>query len=226
MKGGARHLEMDMKVTAERQVDTTSRMRKVPLVVALLALPALSMLVALPAYAGLDCPPGTVEKTDAPGPRCDPTVCIHEGQCRPDEVCRPIPLCIEIDQVDGGNGKDGGTYLVATQRCGPEKSCPTHQSCLESKRCVRKTVAAQIGLLAPAASATPASLGDAGATSAEAAKKGGCGCAVVGASDTGTPTFAALSGAAALLIVARGSRSRRDRSAARKLPRGMAPRTR
>lgn len=132
-----------------------------------------SLLVTGQAYAIEDCPPGSVSKTEDGYSWCEPTVCMNDGQCKPNEVCRPVALCMEVGTLSERATTDGSNKLVVTQRCGPDKACPTTQTCSDLSRCVTKAAAEKMGILA-ASSAT--------ATNApEPPKKSSCGCDAVGA---------------------------------------------
>jgi hypothetical protein len=124
-----------------------------------------------------DCPPGSVFKSQDGYSWCEPTVCENDGQCNPNEVCRPVPLCMQVGTLtaDAATLGDAGKRLVVTQRCAPDKTCPQTTVCSDMSRCVSKNAADKMGLLT-ASSATPASGTDAGAG---AAKKS-CGCRAVG----------------------------------------------
>jgi hypothetical protein len=162
-------------------------MRVLPLVLAFTLLPAV-------AFADVDCPVGTQKKTEGPNEWCEPVVCVTDAQCGAD-VCKPVPLCIEIGTVKNADGKDAGQRLMARQRCGPDRSCPSSTTCLDGNRCISKTEADKMGLLAQAAPS-------ASSASAPAASDKKCGCSVVGAP---SPAFGALACAAlgAIAIVAR-----------------------
>ncbi len=158
----------------------TSSARKLTAVFAGLAVVA----SARAAWALDDCPPGSSARSEGSFTWCEPSVCVNDGQCRPDEVCRNVALCMQVGKTDTGGpsvAKDAGAQrLVATQRCGPDKTCPDTTVCSDMGRCLAKTTADKMGLLTPAASAAPAS-------SADGAKASGgkCGCSTPGARDVG-----------------------------------------
>lgn len=141
-----------------------------------------SLLLASPAYALDDCPPGSVQKSQDGFTWCEPTVCSNDGQCNPNEVCRPVGLCMQVGTLSTAPGGDGGQRLVVTQRCAPDKTCPQKQTCSDLNRCVSKAAAEKMGLLG-AASAAPAPGGS-------EPKKSSCGCDVVGAQHEGAILFA------------------------------------
>jgi MYXO-CTERM domain-containing protein len=158
-----------------------------------------------PASAQQDqCPPGSTWKTKDGAGWCEPSVCDSDAQCSPGEICRPVPLCVEIGKLDPQTarmGGDAGTTLMARQRCGENKSCPQTTVCSEKDRCISKSTAEKMGLLAaPAASAGAA---------APAAKKSSCGCDVPGVS-SGEIAVAVVAGLA--LIGATARRRRRTES--------------
>src|SRR5262249_14446621 len=93
---------------------------------------------------------------------------------------RSIPLCVQIGtlQHDAAALTDASKRVVATQQCGPDKSCPSSTVCDTMTRCVARTVADRMGIL----STSPSAGGSAPATATEGdAKKSKCGCRVVGA---------------------------------------------
>lgn len=146
---------------------------------------ALGALVPRAAHALDDCPPGSMPKAEGGFEWCEPSICESDGQCRDGEVCRPLPLCVQVGQVGAGGVKDGGAArLVATQRCAPDKSCPATTVCADKSRCVARTTADRLGLL------TSADL-DAGArAAAEPAKRSACGCRTAGSGGGSTAAFA------------------------------------
>ncbi len=139
-----------------------------------------------------DCPPGSSARSENGFTWCEPSVCANDGSCRPDEVCRPVALCVQVGTVNPSGaavGQDAGAKLVATGRCGPDKKCPDTTVCSDLGRCLAKTTADKMGILAPASSAAPAS--------SSAAGSGGksCGCSVPGAGGalgSGLGAFGAL----------------------------------
>jgi MYXO-CTERM domain-containing protein len=115
------------------------------------------VLASGPARALDDCPPGSSPRSDNGFTWCEPSVCANDGNCRPDEVCRKVALCMQVGTVDPAGCSDLG-------------------------RCLAKTTADKMGLLAaPGASAAPASSAAAGTAGAKT-----CGCSVPGA-EAGAP---------------------------------------
>jgi len=163
------------------------------LVVTGLAAVAALCSVAAPARADEDCPPGSKSKSENGFTWCEPNVCERDDQCAAGEVCRRIPLCVQVGKVDakGGGAGDGGERLVATQRCAAgDKPCPDTTVCSDKPRCLGRTQAERLGLLtAPAASGSAAAAPSSGASSGE--KKSACGCDTVGAAP-GTRAAAAF----------------------------------
>jgi MYXO-CTERM domain-containing protein len=166
-----------------------------------------SLLVTRRAFAESDCPPGSTAKSEGGFTWCEASVCLNDGSCRPDEVCRTVPLCVQVGKVETGGPavtKDGGTpRLVATGRCGPNKTCADSTTvCLEGGRCLARTVADKMGLLtpvaAPAASAPP---------EAKPAGKS-CGCRAAG-TDGATGSSAGVVTALGLALLASARRARR-----------------
>jgi MYXO-CTERM domain-containing protein len=151
---------------------------------------------ALAVEAPTDCPPGSNGKVKDGFAWCEPSVCLHDGNCAPNEVCRTVPLCVEVGTLADAGGK-GEERLVATQRCGAGGACPSTQTCSTKDRCLSRDKAQKLGLLAPAPSAS------AGPASAPPeAKKSACGCEVAGApTSSGLGLLAAASGLA--LVFAR-----------------------
>lgn len=151
-----------------------------------------------------DCPPGSVHKTEDGFTWCEPTVCTNDGQCKPNEVCRPVSLCLQVGALGGSASEDAGQRLVVTQRCvagrvpDEPKSCPQKQTCSEMSRCVTKADAEKMGLLTASAPAQA----DAGGAET---KKSSCGCDAVGARTT---SVGAPAGACALAILAMRRRRR------------------
>jgi hypothetical protein len=168
-----------------------------------LALGLVPFALIVPSLASADdCPAGSKQKSEGGFTWCEPTVCMTDGNCSPSEVCRPVPLCVEVGKLDDQKStKDAAQKLVATQRCAPDETCPSTQTCSKMSRCVSKAQADKMGMAsAPSAgasaSATPAS-GD--------AKKSACGCVVVGARAGGATALAGLGGVL-LGLAAIGSR--------------------
>lgn len=159
-----------------------------------------ALLLASTARANDDCPAGSVHKTEDGFSWCQPTICQNDGQCTANEVCRPIPLCMEVGELaDAGSKSDAGKRLVVTQRCAPDKTCPQRQTCSDLGRCISKATAEKMGILtvAPAASAL---------TNSEPAKKS-CGCHAVGSESNAGHTGALGLGVALAALLA--SRRRR-----------------
>lgn len=127
------------------------------------------------AYAD-DCPAGSKSKSEGGFTWCEPSVCMNDGNCSPSEVCRPVPLCVEVGKLGEQNSvKDAAQKLVATQRCAPDETCPSTQTCSKMSRCVSKAEAEKMGMAtAPGASASAAP------PAGGEAKKSSCGCIVVG----------------------------------------------
>lgn len=159
--------------------------------------------LALALEAPTDCPPGSVGKVSGAFAFCEPSVCIHDGNCAPGEVCRNVPLCVEVGTL-ADSGQKGEDRLMATQRCGAGGSCPSSQTCSTKDRCLSKEKAQKLGLLeTPAAAASSSS-----AASAPEAKKSSCGCDVPGATTEGRAPFQlALVGAAIGAVLARRRRT-------------------
>ncbi|MCW5838156.1 MAG: hypothetical protein KIS78_37540 [Labilithrix sp.] len=183
-------------------------MRSVRRSLALFAVVSLSSTSTSTARAEDDCPPGSVHKTEDGFTWCEPTVCTNDGQCKPNEVCRPVSLCLQVGALADAASEDAGQRLVVTQRCvagrvpDEPKSCPQKQTCSEMSRCVTKAAAEKMGLLATSAPSAPADAGGA------EAKKSSCGCDVVGGR---TPRAEALAGACAIaLLAARRRRGARE----------------
>lgn len=130
---------------------------------------ALSMsLAAGTAFAQQEtCPPGSTWTSQGSAGWCQPSVCAVDMDCKSGEVCKPIPLCVEIGKTEPGS--DGGV-LMARQKCGENKSCPSSTVCSDKGRCLSKDAAEKLGLLG----ATP------GKTDGSAPKKA-CGCKTPGA---------------------------------------------
>lgn len=155
------------------------------------------VLVGSPAHAADDCPPGSVYKSQDGYTWCEPTVCENDGQCKPNEVCRPVPLCMQVGTLSAGAPTlgDAGKRLVVTQRCAPDKTCPQTTVCSDMSRCLAKTDADKMGLLT-SSSASPAS------SVATGAEKKSCGCHAVG-SKTSNAGVLALAFAASMLAARR-----------------------
>ncbi len=163
------------------------------------ALPALllasSCFLASTAHAAEDCPPGSVSTTEDGFSWCRPTVCSNEVPCRANEVCRPVPLCLQVGTIADAATADGGQRLVVTQRCvagrepGDPKTCPQKQTCSEMSRCISNADAEKLGLLdAPKPATTPSET-----------KKSSCGCDVIGASTGQAPALVVAALGAAML---------------------------
>lgn len=144
------------------------------------------------------CPPGSTWKAREGAGWCEPSVCDSDAQCSAGEVCRPLPLCVEVGKLDPKAPGDAGAALMARQRCGENKSCPQSTVCSDKSRCISKAQADKMGLLtAPAGSASAAPNGG--------AKKSACGCTVPG-SAPGTTGLFALACVGALVVIARRAR--------------------
>ena len=146
-----------------------------------------------------DCPPGSKYKTEDGFSYCEPSVCANDTQCSPGEKCASYPLCVQVGTTKQGAalGDAGAKRLVATQRCGPDNTCPDTTVCSVLSRCISKAVAER-NAPAPSTSA-PAS--------SEPAKKSACGCALPGS--PGASSALPLAGLALGVLVAR-RRIRRD----------------
>jgi hypothetical protein len=160
------------------------------------------VLVASAARAD-DCPPGSVFKSQEGFSWCEPTVCTNDGQCSPAEVCRPVPLCMQVGTVqsDAAALGDASKRLVVTQRCAPDKTCPQTTICSDLGRCVSKAAAEKMGILGAAPSAAPAP-GGGGTT----ANKSACGCDVPGSTPGGSRALALLGASVAVSVLARAAR--------------------
>lgn len=156
------------------------------------------MLTSSVALADVDCPAGTKKKSEGANDWCEPSVCANDAQCLPGEVCKPVPLCVEIGTLKGSATQpDAGQRLMARQKCGPDRSCPASTSCLDGNRCLSKADAEKMGLLGAAAAPSAS----AGAASGETKK---CGCRVAGAPSSST--YALLAGAVGIALLARRRR--------------------
>jgi Cys-rich repeat protein len=163
---------------------------------------ALFVSAPAPALAAIECPPGSTSKSDGANSWCEPSVCATDAQCGAGEVCKPLPLCVEIGAKKPAAALgDSGPLLMARQRCGANKACPASTTCLEGSRCVARDVADRMGLLAPSPSA---------AASGAAAKKSSCGCHVPGAARGALGDLAAAGAtlAVAALLMARARKRR------------------
>lgn len=147
--------------------------------------------------APTDCPPGSIGKASGAFSWCEPSVCLHDGNCSPGEVCRTVPLCVEVGTLADA-GKAGEQRLVATQRCGAAGACPSSQTCSTKDRCLSKLQAQKLGLLDAPAAASSAS----GAPTAAEPKKSSCGCEVAGEHGSGWGAAFAF-GLAATMVAAR-----------------------
>ena len=170
----------------------------------LVVLPILAFSLSTTAAFAADCPPGSVSRSQDGYAFCEPTVCQNDGQCNPDEVCRPVALCMQVGtlDVDAATLGTAAKRLVVTQQCAPDKSCPQTTTCSDMGRCLSKGTAERLGLLSRNdTKSAPAP--------ADAAKKS-CGCGVVGASHASGGFFALLAGVVVATI--RAARGRRARS--------------
>lgn len=154
------------------------------------ALAAVLALALSPATAlADDCPSGSRMKSEDGFSWCEPSVCNGDADCQPSEVCRAVPLCVQVGKLGEQDGtKDAAQRLVATQRCAPDETCPSTTTCSNMKRCVSRAEADKTDP-SPAAPAAEA-------------KKSSCGCHAVGAPGE---TRAAL-GVAIAALAAVGSR--------------------
>lgn len=157
-----------------------------PLLLPLSCLAVSAVLVGSPARAADDCPPGSVSRSQDGYTWCEPTVCENDGQCKPNEVCRRVPLCMQIGTLtaDAAVLEDAGKRLVVTQRCAPDKTCPQTTVCSDMTRCLPTTDADRMGLLT-SSSAAPSN----GVPTASDKKS--CGCHAVGSSTGPTNLLAA-----------------------------------
>ena len=127
-------------------------------------------LVAEVAFAQQEtCPPGSTWKSQGGAGWCEPSVCAADMDCKSGEVCKPIPLCVEIGKTEPGT--DGGV-LMARQKCGENKSCPSGTVCSDKGRCLSKDAAEKLGLLGAPGAKTDGS---------SAPPKKACGCTTPGA---------------------------------------------
>ena len=154
-----------------------------------------------------DCPAGSKLKTEGGFSWCEPSVCLNDGNCSPSEVCRPVPLCVEVGKLEPGTprsprSEDAAQKLVATQRCAPDETCPSTQTCSKMSRCVSKAQAEKMGMALPPPGAT--------ASHEAEPKKSACGCSVVGSPGGDVMAFAGLALAAAAIGSRRIHRGRRD----------------
>ena len=146
-----------------------------------------------------DCPPGSVQKNQDSFGWCEPTVCQTDAQCGLNEVCRNVPLCMQVGNVASpGASPDAGQRLVVTQRCAPDKSCPQTTVCSDLGRCLSRNAAEKMGVLAPPVAA-PVLGPD---------KKSSCGCETVGARARGGAGGGALVLLGLALLSSRRSGSR------------------
>jgi hypothetical protein len=170
---------------------------------------AAASFVSSSAAADQDCIAGARPKTEGAFTWCEPALCLSDAQCSSSEVCKPVPLCIEIGNVspDAGKADAGGQRLAVTQTCAPDKTCPQNQTCSVLPKCISKAAAERMGLLSTAPSAAgSASAGSSGGD----AKKSSCGCDVPGRSTGALPGALALALGLAVLTV-RGTRRSRLR---------------
>jgi len=178
-------------------------------VIALVALASLSLssLAFADETDPTDCPPGSVNKTEGKMSWCEPSVCESDGNCLPNEVCRPIALCVQIGTVAGDAGataNNKASRLIATNMCAADKKCPNTTTCSDKSRCIEKSKADKMGLLTVATAAPSASAAPAGGPA-----KSSCGCSTVGTS-TQSGGAAALTMLALGCVVARRRRQRED----------------
>lgn len=162
------------------------------------------------ARADDECPPGSKYETEGEFKWCKPTVCETDVQCATGEVCKPVPLCVQIGRVESKPGQDAGSRLIALQRCGEDKQCPNTSVCSsEHSRCVSRAQADKMGgINAKAAPNGSAPSGSAPPAGGEPAKKS-CGCSVVGM--PGGELAGVLAAAAVALTLSRRSRRSRRR---------------
>jgi MYXO-CTERM domain-containing protein len=167
----------------------------------------LSSVGALAASPPTDCPIGSTGKAEGENTWCEPSVCETEAQCSPGQVCRTVPLCIQVGTLDKSDAGPklaapaaGSTRLLAISRCGENGKCAADAVCSDKKRCVSRGEAdrmtAPLPMPSAASSAAPAE-----------GKKSSCGCSTPGAPHRGAPA-AVLGGLLALGLVVRRRRSR------------------
>lgn len=156
------------------------------------------------AHAGVeaptDCPPGSTGKVSGAFAWCEPSVCIHDGNCAPD-VCRTVPLCVEVGTLADA-GQAGEQRLNAVQRCGAGNACPSSTTCSVKDRCLSKLQAQKLGLLEK-----PAPASSAPAVAEPPPKKPSCGCDTPG-TRTESSGGALVALAFAGVLVARRRRTR------------------
>jgi MYXO-CTERM domain-containing protein len=144
-----------------------------------------------------DCPPGSAMKTEGTFSWCNPSVCNDDSGCLPNEVCRPMALCVQIGVMSGDGGAvatNKESRLIATTRCGPDKTCPSTTTCSDKSRCIDKQKADKMGILA----AAPAASASSGSAPSDA-KKSSCGCSTIGdRTSSGAALLAFALGAAAI----------------------------
>lgn len=174
----------------------------------LVVLPVLALSLSTATAFAADCPPGSLSRSQDGYSFCEPTVCQNDGQCNPEEVCRPVALCMQIGTLDVDAATLGGAAakrLVVTQPCAPDKSCPQTTTCSDMGRCLSKATAEKLGIL---------TRNDARALPPGEPAKKSCGCGVVGADRASGGFLAVLAGVVGATIrAARGRRapSRRAR---------------
>lgn len=149
--------------------------------------------------APTDCPPGSTGKVSGTFAWCEPSVCLHDGNCAPD-VCRTVPLCVEVGTLADA-GQTGEQRLNAVQRCGAGNSCPSSTTCSVKDRCLSKLQAQKLGLLEK-----PAPAPSAPTTPEPPPKKASCGCDTPGTRTDGT-SGAVVAIAIAGVLVARRRRA-------------------
>lgn len=160
---------------------------------------------ALAASPPIDCPIGSTGKAEGENTWCEPSVCETEAQCSPGQVCREVPLCIQVgtlDKADAGAKlaapTAGSTRLLAISRCGENRKCAADAVCSDKKRCVDRGAADRMTAPLPMPST-------ASSAAAPEAKKSACGCHTPGAPQRGTGA-ALLGGLLALGLVVRRRR--------------------
>jgi hypothetical protein len=165
---------------------------------------SLSLLLGAANAHANDCPPGSLYRSEDGYSFCEPTVCQNDAQCNPEEVCRPIPLCLQVGTLtkDAASLTDAGKRLVATQQCAPDQTCPQTTVCSALGRCVSKTTAERMGILS-SSTAQPSGPGD------PPPKKTTCGCRAVG--EGGDSWRQALVGCAVLAAALSARRARAGR---------------
>ncbi len=181
---------------------SSSFVRVVGIVVAVLATTGVARAEDL-------CPIGSSEKKEDGFTWCEPSICETDSTCPTGSLCRPVPLCVEVGQLDAGKGDGGGARLMARQRCGEGSSCPQNTTCSAKGRCLTRAQADKAALMsATTTGSVSAPLTAPSASPGEAPKKA-CGCDVPGTRRGGELAGGVL---AMLGLVVIGARRRARRS--------------